>query len=179
MIVVDSLDGMVDELRSLKINAVELLRQPGAAHRIVESIPAEPLGVVHDRLTGEIDVALQLDSMKDGIEVSGVLRAPWATSCRRCLKDIAGVAEVDVDELYQIEVTAEDAYPIEHNQLDLAPMLRELALLELDAEQVCADACAGLCPMCGVDLNVEACDCDTTVEDHRWAALDGLVLDDT
>ena len=42
---------------------------------------------------------------------------------------------------------------IEDGQLDLAPMVREVILLELDLERVCRDDCAGLCPVCGVDRN--------------------------
>ncbi len=51
-------------------------------------------------------------------------------------------------------------------------------LLELDDERVCRSDCAGLCPKCGIDLNSGWCECDNEVKDHRWAALDGLVLDD-
>jgi uncharacterized protein len=170
---------MVDELRPLRINAIELLRRPGTELDVEAIIPAEPLGVAHERLDGDIDVALVLESMNDGIVVKGVISAPWSTGCRRCLKDLAGVAGVEVNELYQIDLTDEDAYPIENGQLDLTSMVRELALIELDAEQVCGADCAGLCPLCGINLNVGSCECDTTVTDHRWAALDGLVLDDS
>ena len=170
---------MVDELRPLWVNAIELLRQPGSERAVDATILAEPLGVAHDRLDGDIDVELILESMNDGIVVKGVVRAPWSTGCRRCLKDLQGVAAVDVDELYQIELTDDDAYPIENGQLDLTSMVRELAMIELDAEQVCAVSCAGLCSVCGIDRNSASCDCDTSVTDHRWAALDGLVLDDS
>ncbi len=170
---------IVDELRPLKINAVELLRQPGDGRPVKATIPGAPLGVAHDRLAGDIGVELALESMNDGIVVKGTVRAPWSSPCRRCLKDLTGTASVVVDELYQIEVTNEEAYPIENGQLDLAPMVRELALIELDAEQVCEAGCAGLCSICGVDRNTTSCECDTTVTDHRWSALDGLVLDDS
>lgn len=170
---------IADEIRPLRINAVELLRQPGTTFSVDVSVPAEPLAIDHERLDGEIDVALRLESMHDGIVVRGAVGAPWATACRRCLVEVSGIATVDVDELYQIELTDEDAYPIENGQLDLTPMVRELALIELDAEQVCRDDCAGLCPSCGIDRNTDSCECDTTVVDHRWAALDGLVLDDS
>ena len=61
---------------------------------------------------------------------------------------------------------------------DLAPMVRESILLELDGDRLCAEDCAGLCPQCGVDRNEGTCDCVTDVRDERWAALDGLVVDD-
>jgi len=170
---------IVDELRPLKVNAFELLRQPGSELRIDATIPAQPLGVEHERLTGDIVVAIVLESMNDGIVVKGAVQAPWGSPCRRCLKALTDVATVGVDELYQIELTDEEAYPIENGQLDLTPMVRELALIELDAEQVCKTECAGLCPICGINRNVSSCECDTTVTDHRWSALDGLVLDDS
>jgi uncharacterized protein len=52
-------------------------------------------------------------------------------------------------------------------------------LLELPNDVLCRDDCAGICPVCGIDRNAGTCDCDTTVRDDRWAALDGLQLDET
>ena len=162
----------------MRVNALELLRQPGATRRVDVDIDGESLDVRHGRLDGAIEVDLTLESLIDGIVVTGTVSAPWATQCRRCLDDISGVAVVAVDELYQIELTDPDAFPIENNQLDLAPMVREVALLELDGERECSEDCAGLCPQCGVNRNTTQCDCSTSVIDPRWAGLDDIVLDD-
>lgn len=167
-----------DDLRELRVNALELLRQPGAIKPIEATVPALELEVLHDSLDGDVTVDVELEAMNDGIAVRGRVSAPWKSVCRRCLTDLSGVAEGGVTELYQVDVTDEDAYPIEHNQLDLAPMARQTVLIELDTERLCRDDCAGLCPVCGVDRNVTDCDCDTEVKDHRWAALEGLQLDD-
>ncbi len=169
---------MADPLRPLRINAVELLRQPGATRDLDVVIDAEPLDAAHEHLTGQIRVALHLRAMNDGIKVTGTVSAPWATVCRRCLVDVAGIAVGSVDELYQIEPLDPDAYLIEDGQLDLVPLVRETVLLELDRERQCRDDCAGLCPVCGIDRNSGSCDCDSTVIDHRWAALEGFVADD-
>ena len=77
-----------------------------------------------------------------------------------------------------MEQLDEDAYLIVDGQLDLVPLVRETALIELDLERQCRDDCAGLCPVCGVDRNETTCDCDTTVRDDRWAALEGFVPDE-
>jgi len=164
--------------RELRINAVELLRQPGAVRPVEVTVSGEDLDVDHEALAGEIGVELELEALNDGIVVRGTIAAPWSRPCRRCLEDLSGVARAEVDELYQVEILDDDAYPIVDGQLDLVPVARQAALLELDDERLCRDDCAGLCPQCGVDRNVETCDCDTEVKDHRWAALDGLVLDD-
>lgn len=169
---------MPDPLRPLRINAVELLRQPGAVRDVSIDIAAAHLDAEHERLVGDLHVELRLTAHNDGIDVDGTVSADWATVCRRCLSDVSGTAVGVVDELYQIEPLDPDAYVIEDGQLDLVPLVRETALLELDTERLCRDDCAGLCPVCGVDRNTVACSCDTEVRDDRWAALEGFVPDD-
>ena len=169
---------MVDPLRPLRINAVELLRQPGAVREVVLDVDAASLDAEHERIVGDVRVELRLTALNDGIDVDGTVSTDWATMCRRCLADVSGTAVGVVDELYQIEPLDPDAYLIEDGQLDLAPLVRETVLLELDNERLCRDDCAGLCPVCGVDRNITECSCDSTVHDERWAALEGFVPDD-
>ena len=164
--------------RALRINATELLRQPGAVRAVHADVSGDDLDVVHDALSGDVTVDVELEALNDGIVARGEVSAPWQRPCRRCLRELSGVASAPIDELYQLEALDEDAEMIVDGQLDLAPMARQVVLLELDEERLCREACAGLCPQCGIDRNDEACDCDTTVTDHRWAALDGLVLDE-
>ena len=71
-------------------------------------------------------------------------------------------------------ITDPDAFPIVGDQLDLAPMVREHALLILPDGPLCRSDCAGLCPQCGVDRNEQTCTCVTERHDDRWAALDAL-----
>ncbi|HSL72981.1 MAG TPA: DUF177 domain-containing protein [Ilumatobacteraceae bacterium] len=162
----------------LRINAVELLRQPGAVRTITVDVDPGSIEAQHERLTGDLHVDLRLEALNDGITVIGTVSAPWATECRRCLVAVSGVAVVPVDELYQVQPLAEEAYLIEDGQLDLVPLVRETALIELDLERLCRDDCAGLCPVCGIDRNDASCDCDTSISDDRWAALEGFVPDD-
>jgi uncharacterized protein len=173
-----SVKSMSDPLRPLRVNAVELLRQPGATQELTLAFEAEPLGVDHERLSGDVDVDLSLEALNDGIRVTGTVSAAWSTECRRCLANISGIAVAEIVELYQREVVDPDAFLLEASQLDLSSMVREAILLELDLERVCRDECAGLCPACGIDRNEAQCSCDTTVTDNRWSALDDLVLDD-
>lgn len=168
---------VVDALRPLRLNAVELLRQPGAVRDLDVHVDATALDAEHERLTGDIHVELRLTALNDGIDVDGTVSAPWATVCRRCLQPLAGAATGHVDELYQVEVLDPDAFQIDDGQLDLAPLVRETILLELDLERICRDDCAGLCPVCGIDRNTASCECDTDVRDDRWAALEGFVPD--
>jgi uncharacterized protein len=167
-----------DAVRNLRLNAVELLRQPGATRSIELAIAPDDLDVVHDAVAGDLAVDLGLTVLDEGIAVTGSVSVPWSGECRLCLRPIDGLAVADVEELYQSDVTADGAEPINGGQLDLAPVLRQVVLIEVGGERQCRAECAGLCPACGVDRNAETCECDTTARDERWAALDGLVLDD-
>ena len=162
----------------LRLNAVELLRQPGAVRTLVVDVDAASIDARHERLIGDLHVDLRLEALNDGIAVTGTVSAPWATQCRRCLADVSGVAVVSVDELYQVRPLDDDASLIRDGQLDLVPLVRETALIELDLERLCRQDCAGLCPVCGIDRNDETCDCDPSIIDDRWAALQGFVPDD-
>ena len=56
------------------------------------------------------------------------------------------------------------------HELDMRPALREQWLLAVPAFVHCREDCKGLCPTCGTDLNVGACDCAPTT-DSRWESL--------
>ena len=170
---------MAPRLHQLKLNARELLRQPGLQKTIDLSLPASDLGVDDDRITGDVGVDLSATSNIDGVVVEGTITMPWRAPCRRCLAVVVGTASIEVDEVYQDEVGDDvDAFPIEGDQIDLVPAVREALLIELPDGVLCRDDCAGICPVCGVDRNQGSCDCDTTVRDDRWAALADLELDD-
>jgi uncharacterized protein len=163
---------------ALVVNAAEMLRVPGTNRHIDVVLAPSAVRLDDGRLAGDIEIELDLDSTLDGIVVTGRLVAPWHGSCRRCLRELDGVAGVDVQELYQVRVTDPDAFPIVDGQLDLTEMVREDVLLELPDAPLCRHDCAGLCPVCGIDRNEASCSCDTTVRDDRWAALGELRLDD-
>lgn len=165
----------------LLVNAAELLRRPGTEKDLAVAVPLIDLGVEDpDRFPdgAEADVRLHLESMSDGIVVSGEVRVPWHGTCRRCLVDISGESVSDVHELYQRTLTDPDAFEIVGDQLDLRPVARELVLLDAPATPVCRPDCAGLCPTCGVDRNRTTCECAPPPADPRWAALEGLQLPD-
>jgi uncharacterized protein len=169
---------------ALLVNATELLRQPGLVRHIEAVVPRGDVDAVDDRLGDDIAVFVTLTSTIDDIEVAGTLTVDWADTCRRCLRPLDEVLVVDVDERYApVDETGmrrvdPEAFPIEHGQLDLAPMVREEVLLGVPDAPLCRPDCPGLCPTCGADLQAGPCDCSTEVRDERWAALDQLRLEE-
>jgi uncharacterized protein len=72
------------------------------------------------------------------------------------------------------DVESVEEEPFDGRSVDLGGILREQILLALPMDLLCREDCKGLCPVCGKDLNQEACGCETSGADPRWAALRGL-----
>ncbi|HUX04807.1 MAG TPA: DUF177 domain-containing protein [Acidimicrobiales bacterium] len=126
-----------------------------------------------------VEVRIRLSSFLGGLHAKGTVSAPWHGVCRRCSIPVYGVSEVKVSERFVDERGPEDeeAYLIEVDFADLAPMVRDAILLDLPLAPLCRDDCRGLCPVCGIDRNEGSCDCAAPL-DPRWATLDGLRFTD-
>ena len=161
----------------LTLNVAELMRRPATRKRYEVGIPAVGLTLGGDAAVADgtpVVVDVVLESLTDGVTVSGQVRTRWHGTCRRCLGPAEGELVADVHELYQVHPTSEEAFAFDGEQLDLAPMVRELVLMELPLAPVCRADCAGLCPRCGADRNRQPCDCPADEVDPRWAGLDAL-----
>ena len=94
--------------------------------------------------------------------------------CFRCLDDAVLGVRVGARE-YQAASPSDDdelrtAY-LENDKLDLSAWARDAVALELPDKILCRSDCAGLCPVCGKNLNDEPHDHGEPEPDSRWAAL--------
>ena len=162
--------------RVLLLNAAELLRRPGSERLIQATLTTDDLGLDDERfLAGDVvTLDLRLESLTDGIVVAGTVDVPWHGLCRRCLRALSEHTISEVDELYQAVLTNPDAFQIVGEQLDLLPMVRELAMLDAPWAPLCRPDCAGLCPICGTDRNDGDCDCEAPRQPSPWDVLDDL-----
>lgn len=178
------------ELRPFRVNMIDLLRQPGAERVVDASVdPAAldlALAIGQAAPTDDVVVTARATSGTDDVEVQCRIEVPWQGECRRCLAPAHGITVVEVDERYRPSGSGHvagardegDVIAVDGDQIDLVPTIRETIMIELPVAPLCSADCAGICPVCGVDRNVSTCDCDVDVRDERWAALDGLRLDD-
>ena len=95
--------------------------------------------------------------------------------CMRCLGDARPDFVVDVREIDQPGGGDELSSPyVVDEEVDLRAWARDALALALPAQIVCRDDCAGLCPECGKDLNVEPHEHERAL-DPRWSKLRGLL----
>ena len=161
--------------RAFVVEVAALLRQPGShrAIRIEGQLP--DLEVSTSRVPDGASVIFDgmLEAVYPGILVSGNVFTPWEGTCRRCLEPAVGVVEDEVCELCCEDGDIETTYPLHGDLLDLAPVVRDACILDLPLAPLCRADCAGLCPECGVNRNLEQCSCDAPT-DPRWDALRAL-----
>jgi uncharacterized protein len=104
-------------------------------------------------------------------------RARLHGPCFRCLRDTVVDEAVDARE-YQAANPAGDEELISpyiaDDRLDLSAWARDALALGLPDKILHSADCAGLCPVCGKDLNEEPHTHEETAVDPRWAALDEL-----
>lgn len=110
-------------------------------------------------------------------------RARTQAQCVRCLEPFRLPLYVEFSELFAFTAkTVTDAGLIlpENGQINLAPLLREYLWLAVPINPICRADCAGLCPVCGENLNHGACGHSAAEGDPRLAALRALLdTDDT
>jgi uncharacterized protein len=101
------------------------------------------------------------------------LRGP----CFRCLEDAVQALSLQVREYHDARPDADEELRTEYladDRLDLSAWARDAIALALPDKILCRPDCAGLCPVCGRNLNAEPHEHPEEQVDPRWAALQGL-----
>ncbi len=128
----------------------------------------------------------RVESVSEGVLVSGTVSAPITGECARCLTPLQDHIEVDVTELFAYpdsltEATTEDdeVGRVIADTVDLEQPIIDAVGLELSFSPVCRDDCPGLCPTCGVALATAEPDHHHDEIDPRWAKLTKMLGSDT
>ncbi|QPI62036.1 DUF177 domain-containing protein [Streptomyces malaysiensis subsp. malaysiensis] len=184
------MNARLDHRAPLVFDTRELGRRPGALKRISRSVVApKDLGIevigVREGATVELD--LRLESVMEGVLVTGTARAPLTGECVRCLEPLERELEADFQEMYSYpdaddrsrdadtgdDAEEEDRLFLEADLFDLEPVLRDAVVLALPLQPVCREDCPGLCAECGARLADDPGH-HHDAADIRWAALQGL-----
>ena len=165
-------------MQDLKVSVVEILGKPGANRRISMARRIEGVHVGLARLTtAPVRAELLVESVVEGVLVTGPVSGEVTCSCARCLTEFQTDLEVELCELFAGPGhlgDQEDVYRVSGEEIDLEPMLRDELTLALPLNPVCRNDCKGMCARCGRELNDGGCDCTEDEMDPRWAALDAV-----
>jgi uncharacterized protein len=157
-----------------------LLQKPAAHRHVVVRAPLEDLAtpvawVPPDR---PVTVDVEIESVVEGLLVTGKVSAAAVVSCVRCLRQFDQEVEAEVRELFALDPgeDEDEGYAVlPDDRLPLETMARDALVLAFPAFPLHSPDCAGLCPTCGADRNTLDCGhAGPETIDPRWAGLADL-----
>lgn len=154
--------------------------RPGEVRREELDVELEPFLLGGQRYTASpATIRVELELSQPGSATMADLRllARLVGPCMRCLADAEVAADVRAREFHEPTARPGDDlrsdYVVE-DQLQVGVWARDAIALEIPDQILCRPDCAGLCPVCGKDLNVEPHAHEDRELDPRWAALADL-----
>lgn len=167
------------ELRSLEQDEVVLQE--------VDLAPKLGLDLAPELSTGPLEICCRLAKTGDVILAKGWVKGKMLLTCDRCLQPFESgyksFFEVqyrpEADEKPEPEEDDEECYAdssvetifFAGDTIDVADEIRQTVLLSVPMRALCREGCRGLCGGCGVNLNVDSCQCTGKPTDDRWAKL--------
>ena len=156
------------------VNVHDLMHKPGQmrVHRLELDLPeAMGNGIASISKGEEMDVDVRLESVHEGILVTGTVFTDGNAVCSRCLEPLSLDVEVDFQELFAYSVDNEDDFAVTDEQINLEQVIRDAVVLSLPFQPVCSKDCLGLCPDCGVKMAENPQHQHDAPIDSRWNAL--------
>ncbi|MCA9931299.1 MAG: DUF177 domain-containing protein [Anaerolineales bacterium] len=134
--------------------------------------------IAEDVILTPLEGTFEATRTSEGIYLSGLLTSKIPIECVRCLDEFNLPIQLKIDDLfyYPPHTAPPGEYTVgEDGFLDLAPLVREISLLEIPMQPFCKPDCKGLCSECGQNLNEASCNCAIDDIDPRMAALRQLL----
>lgn len=164
----------------LRLDVSHIARQSPGTYRTFDlhfpSLHFEPDLDLHD-LEGEITVSVT----DDGVAAEGQLSAKTELECTRCLEPYQQTLDIHFTEIFSFSPSQDEKDDLKEQKLppdgyiNLEPLIREYALLDIPIKHLCSEDCKGLCSVCGVNLNHEDCGHRQEDIDPRMAKLKQLL----
>lgn len=160
----------VFSLRSVRL-------RPGEEYRDEKEVELQPLLLGGQRylpVPEKVQAELVVSRVSSGTVFELRYTARLHGPCYRCLADAVLDVPVSAREYQATSPGESDELRtpyVANDQLDLSSWARDALVLELPDKILCRPGCAGLCPVCGVDLNAKPHEHEDEELDSRWSAL--------
>jgi len=167
---------MPNPRKPFRINVGFIIHEEtGYSHEIpfeLEKVQLEDLKL--ENFTGNIAIG----RTPQGLVVQGRFSGNTQLECVRCLNEFVFPLEWEITELYAFNRKSESESGLlvpDDAHIDLAPLMREYALLEVPINPLHDPECKGLCIECGQDLNVNDCGHNQHPGDSPFSILKELL----
>lgn len=168
----------------MTIDIARLSRRPGATFTVQKTVNSPSrIGVelIAIEPGAPVEMDLRLESVSEGVLVTGTVAGPTSGECSRCLAPITGHVRVRLTELFAYPGSTTEATSGEDEvghviaeTVDLEQPIIDAVGLELPFSPTCTPDCPGLCPRCGVSLTAQPGHRHDWI-DPRWSKLAELI----
>jgi len=153
------------------------------ARHLLEDVEHGTVDALSD-LCGDMHWHVSLEHRNDLFHLHGQWQGAMKRACSRCNTEFDWQFDGRTERDFQMgsppdgDNDKDDCeYLTAPGMIDLLDILREDVWLSWKADVICSEACRGLCPACGCNLNIESCQCGKDDSEHPFAALRKLNLD--
>lgn len=176
----------LDPTDPLVLDTRDLRRGAGHQKQISRTVQAPAdlgSGVMSVPEGSDIVIDLRLESVLDGVLLTGTASLDLDGECARCLQEIHDEIDVDLSEFFLYDEPDElnedaDELVLADDMIDLDLILRDAVVSAIPFQPLCSDDCPGLCPDCGDRLADEPDHTHEAAIDPRWAGLGSMDLGD-
>jgi uncharacterized protein len=167
---------MVNPRKPFRINVGFIVHEEiGFTSEFIFDVPTIE---IEDLTLQNVTGFVQVGRTQQGLVVQGNFSGDTTLQCVRCLKDFLHHLTWEITELYAFHNKPVDESGLilpESAQIDLAPILREYALLEIPISPIHDPDCKGLCIECGQDLNIMDCGHNQHPDESPFSELKNLL----
>jgi uncharacterized protein len=156
---------------------LDLRRLAGGVEQVSRRFEAAAFEIPPDdfRIVAPVDLAAEAYKTGTKVRLVGRMTTSLEVACSRCVEPLVVPVEAALDLLFlpaalqphegERETNDEDVGVsfYQNDQIDLGEVIREQCYLALPMKPLCKEDCQGLCPVCGINRNREACSCE-----HAW-----------
>ena len=164
---------------SAMLDVIKALKHPGQIYPFQAAPEIEDMVVLDDPVSFKnVAVSGEYFGAGERVSLQGEVTATVSSRCAKCLEDVTIPLTAELDAQFAREPDPEDPdlYSFEGSKADITDAVRDALLLELPYRFLCSEDCKGLCPHCGVNLNLGTCTCQEGTEVmNPFSALKAIV----
>lgn len=162
---------------TLLVSVHDLMKRPGQMRELeIDHTLDAAIGtdVVSIPVGSLVELTVRLESVHEGVLVTGEVFGVAKSQCSRCLDPISIEVEVDFQELFAYSSSSDEDLEVVNEHVDLEQVLIDSVVLSLPFQPVCSKDCLGLCAECGIRLDENTEHSHEKPVDPRFSALQGL-----
>lgn len=168
---------MTNPRRPFRLNVGFIVHQEVGYNREF-SFEFEQIQISDDLDLRHFDGIANIGRTPQGLIMKADFSAETTLECARCLNEFTHKLSWNLTELYAFSeksVSESDLILPDDAHIDLQPLVREYALLEIPINPTCRPDCKGLCSVCGEDLNQSDCGHKEIADESPFSVLKDLL----